>query len=1475
LSTGVEYVAARNGTEQKLVAIWEEVLGKTNIGIRDNFFESGGDSLIAIRIINRLQKEFKEIFQLATLFECPTPEFFAQYIFENKSDQQAAVIDQGMLNEFRKSIKISKPQADTGKLPRVIFILSPPRSGSTLLRVIMGGNKMLFSPPELELAGFSTMKDRATVLSGKFEFLKEGLLRSVMELKGCDVNEAKAMVSAQEKEEESISTVYGWLQQQIGQQILVDKTPSYAYSIDTLRSIEDIIDNAFYIHLVRSPQSSVLSYEEAKMDQIYRYKASYNRREMAELEWVNCHDNILRFLKDIPEERHCRLNYEALVNDPKPVVEKLCRELEIGFDENMLSVYENGKKKMTDGLHKESKMIGDLKFSSHQKIDNSAADRWKKTGIEYKLGDVTIDVALKLGYKRSQLIIQKPAEIKKASPALHYPLSSAQKRFWVLSRFEEGNIAYNMPGVYVFEGDLNSDYLEAAFKKLIERHEILRTVFKEDEQGDIRQFIKSAEAFDFIITSHDLRAVLQREDHLKKIVRSEIMRAFNLTEGPVLRAGLYQMEDYKWVFCFVMHHIAGDGWSMGVLIKELLQFYNALANNAPVSFMPLRIQYKDYAVSQQQQLNDNAFEEHREYWLSQFNNDLPVLELPSDRPRPAVKTYNGGLVHKMIDTGTAAGFKLLNREQGTTLFMGLLAAVNTLLYRYSGQEDLIIGSPVAGREKPELEDQIGLYLNTLALRSEFSGNDSYRELLQRVKQTTLNAYEHQAYPFDELVDELKLKHDLSRNALFDVMVVLLNTEAGINKNSITKLDTVNVSSYESNIPVSSKFDLTFNFTAGKDDLKLSIQYNSDLYDAGTIERMSGHLEGILKAVVKNAAIALNDIEYIPEQEKNILLSRNNVSRVAYPECETIVSLFECQVRETPANIAIVAGDVQMSYSELNERSNRLAHYLRINYAIQPDDRISILLGRDERMIIAILAILKSGAAYVPVDPEYPEERINYIREDSNCKLLVDTEFLEKFRNEEEKYSALNLEKINKPSDLAYVIYTSGTTGNPKGVMIEHRNVVRLFKTDQPLFDFSVNDVWTMFHSYCFDFSVWEMYGAVLYGGKLVIVPVDTAKDPVAFHRLIADHNVTVVNQTPSAFYNLQDAAISNDLQLSVRYVIFGGEALSPGKINKWNEKYPETKLINMYGITETTVHVTYKEITNIEIGNKKSNIGIPISTLCCYVLDANKKIVPAGVEGELYVGGAGLARGYLNRPELTAERFVDNPYKPGERLYRSGDNVKISLNGEMEYIGRKDQQVKVRGYRIELGEIENALLSDLRIDTAIVLTIAGAETENNLVAYIVSSAKLNITELRMHLTEKLPLYMIPDHFIQLDAVPLTPNGKIDRKKLPLPQGSSMASGIEYVAPRNETEERLVKLWEEVLDRDRIGVMDNFFELGGHSLKATRLLSKISREFELSIELKDVFHSPTIEKLALKINFIKWNLVGDDSLGSKDEIEIEL
>ncbi|MFC0781193.1 amino acid adenylation domain-containing protein, partial [Flavobacterium sp. HJSW_4] len=707
-----------------------------------------------------------------------------------------------------------------------------------------------------------------------------------------------------------------------------------------------------------------------------------------------------------------------------------------------------------------------------------------------------------------------------------------------------------------------------------------------------------------------------------------------------------------------------------------------------------------------------------------------------------------------------------------------------------------------------------------------------------------------SYPFDELVSKLNLKRDISRSALFDVLVVLQNQSQVLGLRNEESLSGLQVDSYNFTNNTA-QFDISFNF-AELDGLALTIDYNTDIYDLELIGRMFVHFENLLAQCIEGQDKAIGSIDYLSQAERQQLLEEFNDTGAAYPKDKTIIDLFEEQADRTPNNIAVVFEGKELTYKEINEQSNQLGAYLRETYKIQAEDLIGIKLERSEQMIVAILGILKSGAAYVPIDLSYPQERIAYIEKDSNCKIVVDIEVLKHFNELKDRYLKSNVEKIITPQNLAYVIYTSGTTGNPKGVMIKHSNIVRLLKTDKVLFDFNPDDVWTMFHSYCFDFSVWEMYGALFNGSKLVIISLEAARNPIAFLNILIQERVTILNQTPSNFYNLlleELKRLSNDL--SLRFIIFGGESLNPQNLSSYVEKYPMTKLVNMYGITETTVHVTYKEITITEIENNISNIGLPIPTSSCYVLDENQNLSPVGVPGELYVGGEGLAKGYLNRDDLTSEKFIKSPFIKGETLYRSGDIVKVLKNGELEYLGRKDHQVKIRGFRIELGEIETAISQYSEEILQVIVEAKEINQEKALVAYYVSKSEIEKSEIRSYLQNKLPEYMVPSFYIEIESFLLTANGKVDRKALPNVTGQDIIKK-EYVAPRNETEEKLAAIWQEVLGIEKIGITDNFFELGGHSLMIGQVVNRIYKQLGKTISFKIFFVNPTIKALSRQL-----------------------
>ncbi|MCW3466345.1 non-ribosomal peptide synthetase [Chitinophaga nivalis] len=1061
-----------------------------------------------------------------------------------------------------------------------------------------------------------------------------------------------------------------------------------------------------------------------------------------------------------------------------------------------------------------------------------------------------------------------------------YPISFSQERLWVLNNFEEASRAYNMPAAFRVEGNLHLAHLETAFQQVIARHEILRTVFAATATEPV-QIVQDATAVPFHIEVIHIDHILSAADMLQ-LLREKWHIVFDLEKGPLLHCFLLQTPDSR-ILSFNMHHIISDGWSITVLFRDVMTIYRQLVAGRDGHLPPLPLQYKDFAAWQRKLLQEEPLQASRQYWQEIFREPVPALELPADFPRPDVKTYHGASWNYTFKQSLTTKLRQLSAQNGVSLFMTLMAAVNVLLKKYTGQQDIVTGTPAAGRDLPQLQDQIGFYVNTLAIRTAIDPAAPFRTLLLQQRDTLLQAFEHQHFPFEMLVEELQLKRNLSRSPLFDVMVVLQNID-GLQQQDMKyitpdlQFDAIALAADVA------KYDLTFTFAEGENGLQLSLEYNTDLFKAATIRRIGQHLAKLMDVITTNPDIAVKEIVLQDEEEQLLLASRADQTKIGYDQTATIISLFQQAVQQYPDHIALEVGDIKLSYRELDIRSGQLAYLLQAAYGVKAEALVLLHFERSEWMLIAILAVLKAGAAYVPVDPAYPAARINYIMEDSGSRLLLfDTPPAMELQTTRPGHQFVDITALEdageyittdiRPEQAAYVIYTSGTTGNPKGVVIEHRNVVRLLHNEQPLFDFKATDRWSLFHSYCFDFSVWEMYGALLYGGTVVMVPKVVAQDGLAFFSFLHTAGITVLNQTPTAFRSLvqQNQSHFSRQPLAVRYLIFGGEALMPSVLREWHAAYPACRNINMYGITETTVHVTYKEITATEIAADKSNIGVPIPTLSCYVLDADLQQVPVGVIGELCVGGAGVARGYLNRPALTAERFIPHPLHPEEKLYRSGDYARILPTGDMEYIGRRDDQVKIRGHRVEVAEVAAVVAKQPGVKDAVVVTVKNAGGEHDLVAYFIPDTSSDHQQLHSRLYEALPAYMVPSYLVALPAFPLNSNGKLDKAALPAPSATVERQTL-FVPCRNETDKQIVAIWENILGKEGIGIRDNFFDLGGHSLKATRVVSRINEVYGIRIDLKNLFIDPTVEHLSDYIDAVQWMDNQDTILtGEQDEM----
>ncbi len=1053
------------------------------------------------------------------------------------------------------------------------------------------------------------------------------------------------------------------------------------------------------------------------------------------------------------------------------------------------------------------------------------------------------------------------------------PLSFAQERLWFLNQLEGSSATYNMPSAISLTGNLELNALQQALKEIVRRHEVLRTSFS-TINGQPRQIIHPEATLNIKVRDLQELETKERKKVLEQQATEEASTPFDLEVAPLIRCTLLQISATEYVLLLTMHHIVSDGWSMGIFSQELSSLYQAFRTGTPSPLAPLPIQYADFAIWQREWLSGKRLETQLNYWKQQLSGAPELLQLPTDRTRPSVRTYLGKSHRFSLNQELTEKLQQLSRQSGTTLFMTLLAGLATLLYRYSGHSDVLIGSPIANRNHQEINSLIGFFVNTLVYRNNLADNPSFLKLLYQVRDTTLKAYEHQDVPFELIVEALKPQRSLSHSPLFQVMFVLQNAPMGS-----LELPELTLSQLEQDFPIA-KFDLTLSISETFQGLQGEWEYNTDIFDSSTIERMALHFENLLSAIVATPQRAVNELPLLSDIERHQLLVEWNSTETEYLKDKCIHQLFEKQVELFPDAVAVVFEEEQLTYQELNSKANQLAHHLQ-SLGVGPEVLVGICVERSLEMIVGLLGILKAGGAYVPLDPKYPAERLSYMLSDSGIKvLLTQPELLSSLPSSIvakvvcldrdwdviKQHSQSNLDTGVSSENLAYIIYTSGSTGQPKGVLVEHKNVVRLFAATQSWYNFNENDVWTNFHSIAFDFSVWEIWGALIYGGRLVVVPYWVSRDPQTFHNLLCSEKVTVLNQTPSAFGQLIAVEKTDETQskLSLRLVIFGGEALEIQSLKPWFEQHGEEspQLVNMYGITETTVHVTYRPLTINDLNSTRSAIGRPIPDLQMYILNDNLQPVPLGVTGQMYVGGDGLARGYLNRPELTKERFIANPFGRG-RLYKTGDLARYLPNGEIEYLGRIDNQVKIRGFRIELGEIETVLNSHPQIQQAVVIVQENIPGNKQLVAYLVTSDEsLKNNQLREDIQQKLPEYMVPSAFVFLENLPLTPNGKIDRKALSAIDVQRSELQTNLVAPRTLEEELLAQIWSKVLEVEKVGVYDNFFELGGDSLLSVKVLA-LAKKSGLKLSLQQLFKHQTINELVkvlhcseLSLNTIK-------------------
>jgi amino acid adenylation domain-containing protein len=1824
------YVAPRNKAEQMMANMWEEILGFKPIGIHENFFEMGGDSLKGMVFVNKLQELLEEIIHITVIFDAPTVAQLADYFKENypkgytrmmeteteaaqEPEQYEEEVTREKVEHIRGLLPALPPRGkiEEPKNPPALFVLSPPRTGSTLLRVILAGHPRLFAPPELNLLPHDILSDRKTTLSGRAESHLQGTLRAIMQIKQCSVQQAEEMMQDFENQGMTVKQFYGRIQEWLGQQnqVLVDKSPGYSLYRDVLKRAESYFQDPWYIFLLRHPYGMIRSYKEARMDllmgQQLMDKLFLSRQAMAEMTWTICVLNIMAFLKQIPGNRQLCIKFEDLVANPETVTRDICGFLNLEFHPDMLRPYQEKEKRMTDPVYSGGIMLGDMKFHRHKKIDSAVAETWKSDYTVDFWGEPTRQLAKKFGYKsirelqKQDLVVEdknlvllekkspdgknlflihdrsgdvesyiefcrqlksdfncwgiradrlknaapqnwtfkemaqkyirkikrlqaqgpyylagwsiggmvafemvkqleqmgekiaccvlidpsgpytnpgkkmspftpeteirfikqhfpgieikeklenisniddiwpliigclesNPSEVKrienlaekyvsldstklkihqkieylnlertimkarldyipsnevntpiyyfwatgagginkehwneyttqpiefyevpgdhfsmlkrpyvvelaqKFASVLHmeqhrttrqvysklqsapkaefYKLSMTQKRVWILNQFESANTTYNAPRAYLLEGKLDREVLEKTFETVINRHESLRTTFVR-VKGDPRQKIHDFESIGFKFEYMDLRNREDREEKAGTIARQEARAPFNLEKGPLLRVKLLHMQENNYVLLLTKHHIISDGWSFRVMVYEILTLYDAYKTNRDNPLPPLRFQYKDYSHWQNSGYWQKALNNQEKYWLKEFAGEPPVLDLPADYPRPLPRSSEGSTIKFEVGEAETTALNEIARTEGSSMFMVLLAVLNIFLAKLSNQVDIVVGTPIAGRNNSYLEQIIGMFINTLALRNYPREDKTFREFFREVKTRTLRTFENQDYPFENLVEKVEVGRDISRNPLFDVMFAYQNLPEFAGEIQSSEKKNLVLKPFPMGHTIA-RFDMLLAGVDMAGKLDFRIEYCTELFKEETISRFISCFKTIISSVTRDPGRKIAGIEIIPAEEKNRLLYEFNDTTVEYPADKTLHELFAEQAERTPDNIAIIgvgtrfiASDslerpIHLTYSELNQRSDQLA-LLLIEIGVRPDTIVPIMVERSLEMIIGLLAIIKAGGAYLPIDPGFPRERLKYMLMDSGAGILLTTPKLRVkvepgIEEKDEQPQEMPLEFINleaypgdapevssstltssrwaaSANNLVYVIYTSGSTGRPKGVMIRHHSLINRLKWMQKQFPLGPGDTILQKTPFTFDVSVWEIFWWAIVGASLCLLTPGGEKDPAAIVDAIEKNNIAVMHFVPSmlsAFLEYIKNTVNVKKLSSLKQVIASGEALLPDQVKLFNELlFPgnHTQLANLYGPTEATVDVSFYDCSkrkDLEV----IPIGKPIDNIELLVINKDNQLQPIGVTGELCIRGAGLARGYLNRPQLTAEKFDQDlldswdyhdgyhrSYRsyPSYILYKTGDLARWLSGGNIEFLGRLDHQVKIRGFRIELQEIEKQLLNHEAIKETVVIAIASTNPgDNYLCSYIVlhsSHSTCSSKSLREYLSNSLPDYMIPSYFVQVKRIPLTPNGKLDRKALPAP----VITGEEkYTAPRNPLEQKLVEIWSEVLAKDgghlEIGIDDSFFELGGHSLKATFLISKLHKKLDMKIPLLEIFKRKTIRRLS--------------------------
>ncbi|MBW4611020.1 MAG: amino acid adenylation domain-containing protein [Hassallia sp. WJT32-NPBG1] len=1058
-----------------------------------------------------------------------------------------------------------------------------------------------------------------------------------------------------------------------------------------------------------------------------------------------------------------------------------------------------------------------------------------------------------------------------------FPLSFAQQRLWFVEQLNPNTSTYNIFAAVQLSGLLNLTALHESLNEIVRRHEALRTTFATLKEEPM-QIIVALSNVD--LPKVDLRHLPKSEQEIEvqRLAIAEAEKPFDLSKAPLIRITLLQLSETEHVLLLVMHHIISDGWSIGVFLQEVAALYSAFLQGKTSPLPELPIQYADFAHWQREWLQGEVLAQQLSYWQQQLGEQVPVLELPTDRPRPPVQSFRGARQQVVLPQSLTEALKALSYQEESTLFMTLLSAFKVLLYRYSGQENILVGTPIANRMQAETEGLIGCFVNTLALRTDLEGNPSFRELLRRVRVVALGAYAHQNLPFEKLVEVVQSKRDFSRHPLFQVMFALQNTPMPALELPGLALRLLDVDSS------TAKFDLTLELSQTAEGLLGWFEYNTDLFDAATMARMAGHFQILLEEIVKDPQQCIQALPMLTAAEQHQLLIEWNDTNTQYPLQQCVHELFAAQVERTPDAVAVVFEREQITYRELNNHANQVARYLQ-KLGVEPEVCVGICVERSPEMLVGLLGILKAGGAYVPLDPQYPQERLTFILEDTQVPVLLTqqhlVEGLPKHKaqvlcldtdwEEIAQESEVNLNSGVRAENLAYVIYTSGSTGQPKGVLIDHKGLLNLVFWHQRAFKVTSLDRATQLAGTAFDAAVWELWPYLTAGASVYLVQSQILSSLVNLRDWLISNKITISFLPTPLAQELLSLEWPTE-SLALRTILTGGD-----KLHHYPSDSIPFQVVNNYGPTENTVVTTSGVVIPNEQNQTSPTIGRAIANTQVYILDQNLQPVPVGVPGELHIAGVGLTRGYLNRPELTQEKFIPNPFSTElhSRLYKTGDLVRYLPDGNIEYIGRIDNQVKIRGFRIELGEIEAVLAQHPAVRTNVVMLREDVPGNKRLVTYVVLNQEQAPThsELRSFLKERLPDYMLPSAFVFLEALPLTLNGKINRHQLPVPDNTRQEWARPFVAPRNSVEEMLAQIWAEILQIEQVSIDDNFFELGGHSLLATQLIYRVQKAFQVELSLRSLFEAPTIAGLAIQIIDKQVDqLDSDNLLGMLAELE---